>query len=137
MSLQRRNRRGANAIEFALIAPILFMIMAGVMEYGWFLFNQILLDSAAREGARVGARTEDDSATATLEQEDAAKAAAIAFWDGLGIPGSPTFTPDTIDSVGEDLIVVDANMTYTGLIGFTPAPGQVKARVAVRSEFDD
>lgn len=133
MSMQRRKRRGASAVEFALIAPPLFMVLAGVMEYGWFFFNQIILDSAAREGARIGARTAPD---ATPTPSVAASDAAVAFWTSMGIPGSPSFVTSGATSAGETLIIVSGTLPYTGLIGFyTPVPNELRARVAVRSEF--
>ena len=53
MAPRRRPReRGAAAVEFALILPLLMTVVIGVMEFG-FLFNQqISLSQAAREGAR-------------------------------------------------------------------------------------
>ncbi|GAA3328597.1 TadE/TadG family type IV pilus assembly protein [Paeniglutamicibacter sulfureus] len=44
--------KGASAVEFALVLPVLIAILLGIAELG-FLFNQqISLTQAAREGAR-------------------------------------------------------------------------------------
>ena len=32
-------RRGSTAIEFALTLPVIFIIVAGILEYGWYLFQ--------------------------------------------------------------------------------------------------
>lgn len=39
-------------VEFALIAPILFVLVLGTIEAGRFIFHYELLNNAAREGAR-------------------------------------------------------------------------------------
>lgn len=52
--------------EFALIVPILVMLIVGVFEFGRFLNVQISLQGASREGARALAlgRTETEVASA-------------------------------------------------------------------------
>jgi Flp pilus assembly protein TadG len=52
---QARPRRGASALEFALIGPLLFLFLFAVLEYGRFIMIRQLLDNAAREGARLAA----------------------------------------------------------------------------------
>ncbi|MBW2258738.1 MAG: pilus assembly protein [Deltaproteobacteria bacterium] len=49
-------RRGANAVEFALVMPVLVMILTGIMEYGWFFSQQIAMVSAVRDSVRGGRR---------------------------------------------------------------------------------
>src|SRR5947199_10201023 len=48
----RRSRRGAAIIEFALLAPVLFMLILGMIEFGRVLMVAQLLTDAAREGGR-------------------------------------------------------------------------------------
>jgi Flp pilus assembly protein TadG len=50
----RRNRRGAAAVEFAIVAPIFFLLVFGMVEYGRMIMVQQVITNAAREGARVG-----------------------------------------------------------------------------------
>jgi Flp pilus assembly protein TadG len=47
-------RRGATAVEFAIISPVIFMLVLGLVEFGRGLMVQHLLNNAARQGARVG-----------------------------------------------------------------------------------
>ncbi|NKX52544.1 pilus assembly protein, partial [Arthrobacter deserti] len=44
--------RGAVAVEFALILPILVALLLGIMEFGRAYYTQITLANAAREAAR-------------------------------------------------------------------------------------
>jgi Flp pilus assembly protein TadG len=50
----RRNRQGAAAVEFAIVAPVFFLLVFGMVEYGRMIMVQQVLTNAAREGARVG-----------------------------------------------------------------------------------
>jgi Flp pilus assembly protein TadG len=50
----RRQRRGAAVVEFAVVAPIFFILVFGMIEYGRILMVEQVLTNASREGARVG-----------------------------------------------------------------------------------
>jgi Flp pilus assembly protein TadG len=45
--------KGASAVEFALVAPIFFMMMLGILELGYMVFVQSILDWSARDAARL------------------------------------------------------------------------------------
>src|SRR5262249_47698543 len=51
---QRAKRRGATSVEFALAAPLLFLIFFALVEVARGLMVAHLLDHAARLGARAG-----------------------------------------------------------------------------------
>lgn len=48
----RRKRQGAAAVEFALVAPLFFLLIVGMLEFGRAVMVQQILTNAAREGAR-------------------------------------------------------------------------------------
>jgi Flp pilus assembly protein TadG len=60
----RRSRRdrGAALVEFALIMPLLFLLVAGTIDFGYMINRDTLINNAAREGAREG--TVNPNATA-------------------------------------------------------------------------
>lgn len=49
-----RSESGASAVEFALLLPLLMMILFGIIEFGMALYRQSILTNASREGARLG-----------------------------------------------------------------------------------
>jgi len=51
----RRSEKGQAMVEFALVLPILLLILCGILDFGWLYFNQLTLNNAAREGARYAA----------------------------------------------------------------------------------
>lgn len=54
--------RGAVAVEFAILAPVLIMLLLGIMEFGRAYSVQTSLSDAARQGVRVMAITNDSAA---------------------------------------------------------------------------
>ncbi|MBB0995931.1 UNVERIFIED_ORG: TadE-like protein [Dietzia maris] len=56
--------RGAAAVEFALVLPILLLLVLGILEFGRAYHVQTTLSNAARDGVRVMAL--QDSTTAAI-----------------------------------------------------------------------
>jgi Flp pilus assembly protein TadG len=52
MHLKRED--GAAAVEFAILLPLLMLILFGIIEFGLVLYNQEVITNASREGARYG-----------------------------------------------------------------------------------
>ena len=63
--------RGASAVEFALVLPLLLLIVFGIIDFGRALNAQITLTQAAREGARLDA-VGDDQGSVIAGTENAA-----------------------------------------------------------------
>jgi len=49
-----RQSKGAVAVEFALIATVFFLIVAGVIDFGHAYYMKQVITNASREGARYG-----------------------------------------------------------------------------------
>ena len=49
-----KNEKGGSLIEFVLIAPLLLVILFGIIEFGVLLYDKAMLTNACREGARAG-----------------------------------------------------------------------------------
>jgi Flp pilus assembly protein TadG len=62
----RRDQRGAAMVEFAIIAPLLFALLFGIVDYGRLFFIYNNLTNAVREGARIGAVSGMTSADQTI-----------------------------------------------------------------------
>ena len=74
-SVRRRGvERGAAAVEFALILPLLILLIGGIIDFGRAYFTQIELTNAAREGARAAVV----STASTADIEARANAAGVA-----------------------------------------------------------
>src|ERR1700712_5700458 len=71
MRRRLRNERGASAVEFAFIVPLLILLMLGIAEFGHAFQVQGTLSAAAREGVRAMA-LQNDPAAARAVVRDAA-----------------------------------------------------------------
>jgi Flp pilus assembly protein TadG len=59
--------RGAVAVEFVLLAPLLFLLLFGIVQFGRAYNAKIELTGAVREGARVLALGTGDPVARTLD----------------------------------------------------------------------
>ena len=48
------SRKGATAVEFALVLPMLMLILFGIIEFSVIMYNKAMITNASREGARRG-----------------------------------------------------------------------------------
>ena len=49
-----KNQKGQALVEFALILPILLLLVMGILQFGMMLNSYLTIENASREGARVG-----------------------------------------------------------------------------------
>jgi|WetSurMetagenome_2_1015567.scaffolds.fasta_scaffold262651_2 Flp pilus assembly protein TadG len=52
--LRSKNQEGAGLVEFAIVAPLLVILLFGLLEFGLSLYAKEALTNASREGARYG-----------------------------------------------------------------------------------
>lgn len=50
----RSGQRGAALVEFALVLPLLLIVIAGIVDFGFAFQRYEVVTNAAREGARMG-----------------------------------------------------------------------------------
>ena len=111
-----REQRGAAAVEFALVVPLLIVLVLGIAEFGRAFQVQGTLSAAAREGVRVMALQNDQAAA-----RDAVRNAATSLNPTITdseIVISPSSCP-TINSAGTSVrLTISYPMPYlTGFFG--------------------
>lgn len=76
----RRREEGSSVVEFALLLPILFVVLLAAVQVGVIARDELLLTQAARAGARAAAVTLDEAAVvdATVGAAPGLAPAAIA-----------------------------------------------------------
>src|SRR4030042_293998 len=55
-----QHQRGQSMLEFALILPLMVLIIAGIFDLGRAFYGSITITNAAREGARYGSLHSND-----------------------------------------------------------------------------
>jgi Flp pilus assembly protein TadG len=103
--------RGAAAVEFALVVPVLLMLLMGIVEFSKAYNAQATLSAAAREAARTMALANDPTQARAIAQTAAGS---------LGSAATITISPTTCASDGSSTVTV--TMTYrqtfaSGLLG--------------------
>jgi len=61
-----KNQNGGAAVEFALIIPLLVLLVAGILDVSLLVYNQQVITNASREGARAGITRSDDNAVGQI-----------------------------------------------------------------------
>lgn len=139
----RRQRRGAALVEFALVSGLLCLLLFGIIEVGLLFGDQALVGAAAREAARsaaIGSATGDakkrgvsggaglplTAANVVLE-----KSADGTAWGPLGDTGPTNDARSNID-------LVRATVTYshplvTSLV-FTGSAKTLTSKMVMRRE---
>jgi Flp pilus assembly protein TadG len=94
--MRLKEEQGQSMVEFALVLPILILIVCIIIDLGWIFGNQITLNNACREAARYSSIHEHDS-TANDDSADALSVFRNAA-PSLSAPSLTLINPDT-DSV--------------------------------------
>lgn len=84
--LKRRGERGAVAVEFALVVPILLVLFFGIVNFGIALAQQLSLGNSARQAARFAVVDVEGRTCGQIEAEARAAAETIGMK-----PADPTY----------------------------------------------
>jgi len=69
-SNMKKNREGAAAVEFALVLPLLILLLLGVIEFSVLFYDKAMITNASREGARLGIVYDFDPVNDTNHPQD-------------------------------------------------------------------
>ena len=114
-----RKAKGQSLVEFALVIPILLLVIFGLFDLGYAVFIKNMISNAAREGARTGI---------IFTKTDADISARVnAAAPGLNL--TPTITPPYPRQFNEPITVT---VTYT-YVPLTPVIGGITGSVPLSS----
>jgi Flp pilus assembly protein TadG len=106
-------RRGAAVVEMAVVAPVFFLLIVGIIEFGRILMVQEVVTNASREGAR---RAVMESATPQQVQD-----LVDGYLTNASISGaSMTLSPSTLgnDVGGGQPVTVTVSIPYSSVTWF-------------------
>jgi Flp pilus assembly protein TadG len=113
ISIQRQ--KGAEIVEFALVLPLLLLILFGIMEFGIVFFDKAIITNASREGARAGVV----SRSPVLSNDDITtivnnySVGLVSFSSSVA---SPVVTVTTTTIAAEQFLTVKVEYSYTFLV---------------------
>jgi Flp pilus assembly protein TadG len=114
----RRRQSGATAVEFALIVLPLFLMLFGIIQYGFYFWSMQAGSAAVRDAARqaaVGQLTCEDLLTYVTDRLDPARDPAA------GVAVQRTFTPTT-PTIGENVTIKVEFNSFEIAPGLIPIP---------------
>lgn len=107
-------RRGVAAVEFAIVAPVFFLLVIGIIEIGRAMMVQQVLINASRVGAR--------RAVTLSSSEQAVIDAVTEYAEGVGIAGVDIdVSPNPATAAAGDAITVIVDIDYSD-VSWLPAP---------------
>ena len=134
--MRRLNDRGVAAAEFALILPVVLLILFGTIEFGMIMYGREVVTNAVREGARAGIVQGPPKRT-----EAEIIAIATTYLTGTGVRSADvTFTVTGETLASPNNLTVTATYLYRFLIPYVPtvvgipSPLPLTARTVMRHE---
>jgi Flp pilus assembly protein TadG len=134
-----RSERGGVAVEFAIVFPILMVLVFGVIDFGHAYYMRHMMSDASREGARYATRYKTDATGHRILPSSLDVPTYVLTTWGLSsrLPSnaSPTVTPSGAAATeanasilaGEDYIVtITATKTWFVLGKLIPSLGSSK-----------
>lgn len=109
------SRRGAAAVEFAILVPVIAAAVTGVANYGLVTFDKMELANAARAGAQLAMANGDNSSAANQTAIKTAVVASIS--SGANITTADVTTTQACQCSDEstitcgDTCTVDSNLS--------------------------
>lgn len=114
-----RGERGVAALEFALVLPVLLLVLFATIEFGWLLTARLVLSQAVAEGARAGGQARD-----WLDEDPRRFAESVtreAYWLAVLDPASLEIDILPRSASAPRRIEVAVSAPYEPLVGYVPA----------------
>lgn len=143
------HQRGLAAIEFAIVLPLILLLMLGTAEVSRAFYQYNTLSKAARDGVRYLADVALNGTTGLIEldtqegntgQTKRERARNLVVYGNLSGTGTPLLDGLTVDDVtisalGADHVRVDASYTYQPMLPSIPTFGFTGSNIATNFTF--
>jgi hypothetical protein len=116
ISFRLRDQGGVAAIEFAIVLPVLVILLCGIIEFSIAYYNKAMITNASREGARAGIAYDDVIRLTEAEIGEIVNKYAAEHLITFGDSHDPVTVTDPID-------------------GDPPASGLLRVTVSYRYDF--
>ncbi len=131
---RRGDDRGAVLVEFALVAPLLFLLIFATIDFGWAFGQHLDVRHGAREGARLAAV---NYTTGGGDQTAAIVTEICGRMDANATVSVALTQPDGPSTGGRLVVTVSRPIeTLTGLVDFALEGRTLSSTVTARIEQD-
>jgi Flp pilus assembly protein TadG len=120
-------------VEFALVAPIFFLILFGIIDFGRYVYYTQILNNAAREGARyaivhgehgipqTGPGSADPTGTAVVNVVKQYSIGVVGLQDISVLTVTPSWDPPT-NNHRDTKVTVIVTYAFHSVIPIVPIP---------------
>jgi Flp pilus assembly protein TadG len=115
-STGRHRSRGQAVVEFSLIIPLFLLLLAGMIDFGIGLYDYMVIISASRDGARMGANTCSGAGGCSTDITNRVDAASGGLHPNITVvcltPANEPVNCATGKAASGDSVTVTASYTY-------------------------
>ena len=122
--MSRASERGAAAVEFAIVVPVLVMLLLGIVEFSRAYNAQASLSAAAREAVRVMALSNDPVASRTAAKNTAVSLNPALTDSNVTFKNLDTGTTTCASGNRMTVTITYSLSTMTGIAGPFPMTGR-------------
>ena len=126
--ISRKRQQGQTLTEFAMVLPLLALLLFGIIQFGIVFHQYVTLTDAVRAGGRQGAVSRDLSNPEGRVIDRVQRSAADLDPGKLGITVSSTWTQ------GDDVTVIATYPYDISLLGVVVKSGNLRASTTERVE---
>ncbi|MFC4023928.1 TadE/TadG family type IV pilus assembly protein [Oceanobacillus longus] len=122
-----KKQDGQSLVEFALILPLLLMLLVGIFDFGRILYTHLQLEMVAQESVRIGGLGQGDEAIRTY---------AMTQFNGDATKLQISITPgESVRKAGDYITVTIAYPeVFMNVLGEAAIPYTVKTDSTIRVE---
>ena len=130
--LTERARRATAVVELAVVSPVMFAMLFGIIEFGWLFTVQHTMVNAAREGARFGIIQGVTTSEVTAQ--------TLEFLEPMGLEGQVSISVTNVETADVNDPFVEVTLTVpredVSLVGnfFGFVGGTVEGSATMRKE---
>jgi Flp pilus assembly protein TadG len=141
----RHNEKGAAIVEFAIILPLLLLLVFGIIEFSLLMYNKAMITNASREGARRGIVYRVDPATFNYSPltDTQIRTEVTNYLSNYLITFSPTATTHTTNitravEVSGNTLNVQVSYPYNFLVvpSIAALPGSITLSSATKMRME-
>jgi Flp pilus assembly protein TadG len=125
---QLREERGQTMTEFAIVLPVLVVLLFGIVQFGIIFNNYVTLTDAVRAGARAGAVARNDADPTGTAVTAVRTSASDLNQSNLSVSVSSPW------SAGSDVTVTATYPYSIKLLGWVVAAGSLASKTTERVE---
>lgn len=121
---------GQAVVEFALVLPVILILVLGSIDAGWLLYTKISTTAAAREAAR---------AVSVLDKTEYGTFQTVADSKATTVPGNEVVNVIPKSYTEGAKVTVTVTTKVPPLVGFLPTsiipnPAEIVSQVSIRLE---